>query len=807
MIYDTLAYDSDNETLAQYQERTKKLQNFSKEETTVKASTSNTTTSGVKRKRQDRGIKRNDKKKTKKAKSTLTPFKGFRTSDILRSKSSSGQKIKMMAITKLTKKISSIKAKKPKRNDETKSNSNEPRARKRLRYAEEKPKKKLKGKKSEAQADKEDLIEMKDKMKRISRYECELTTKFWTYMQENPNDEEILNLKREFQSMFGIATYSDGDDDDHEDIPKAYDTDDDDQHSDKKNEDKEGDEDENDEDQDRNDNEVTPASSDDDDQQSDDEDDDIEDSDGDQQIHNENDHNDDVKDKENEDDENDDAKDDSSNGGANEDGDDVMNTETGDNVAGNQVNKETKENVGGDQMNTNTTTKVGQNEDVQDDMMNIEAINNVRDDSERDENNDGVQDEMMNKGEEEKEIVDKYMVNTKVDTSMYHAPSHVEKETEINQPSTETPQKKTPDFEKMTKDQQQKPNIEHQTDINNQITVPSTSSSGPAKKWTNYVPKFQVLLPITYDEYMGQVCDELVGLVKSGKVDKNNSSYTYVNHLEDDKKLEQVQPSLHTNKDIKLEQVSTTLTKQVDGYDGPSFDLKISQESQPDLDTNDEKIAEQLQSKLPKEDDDFDKPTIDLKLSQEFGIILDKLGAKPVDDEGKPVKIHLVNPNNEIDDKNEEETPLVKRLRKPSVYNNSPYYKKIVEVLDMVKPIEVTISNRLFALEGEIHHPVFETKDGMQVSRILMETMIPNTCVALNVIDIWIFILNHEEWLKTKHKPKKVYCNVIHLKKEDFDEDADLEALYKIFEDNTNNTLKKCKIKNLKKVDLVWTLS
>ncbi|KAI3724062.1 hypothetical protein L2E82_35827 [Cichorium intybus] len=82
--------------------------------------------------------------------------------------------------------------------------------------------------------------------------------------------------------------------------------------------------------------------------------------------------------------------------------------------------------------------------------------------------------------------------------------------------------------------------------------------------------------------------------------------------------------------------------------------------------------------------------------------------------------------------------------------------------------------------------------------------MIPNTCVALNVIDIWIFILNHEELLKTKHKPKKVYCNVIHLKKEDFDEDADLEALYKIFEDNTNNTLKKCKIKNLKKVDLVF---
>ncbi|KAI3522066.1 hypothetical protein L1887_11544 [Cichorium endivia] len=124
---------------------------------------------------------------------------------------------------------------------------------------------------------------MKDKMKRISRYECELTTKFWICMQENPNDEEILNLKREFQSMFGIGTYSDGDDDNHEDIPKAYDTDDDDQHKDEENED-----DENDDDEDK---------------------------------------------------ENDDAKDDSSDGDANKDDDDVMNTETGDNVAGHQLNK------------------------------------------------------------------------------------------------------------------------------------------------------------------------------------------------------------------------------------------------------------------------------------------------------------------------------------------------------------------------------------------------------------------------------------------------------------------------------------
>ena len=95
-------------------------------------------------------------------------------------------------------------------------------------------------------------------------------------------------------------------------------------------------------------------------------------------------------------------------------------------------------------------------------------------------------------------------------------------------------------------------------------------------------------------------------------------------------------------------------------------------------------------------------PNFDLGISQEFGSVLNDIGAKPVDIKGKPVNVPLVNPDNEIDHDIEDETPLIKRLRNPSKYKVSPYYKKNVEVLDLIKPIELTISNRLFALDGDV---------------------------------------------------------------------------------------------------------
>ena len=156
--------DSDNETLAQHQLRLKNLKNFSKDEKTKKTSSSKTTTSGVKRKRQEKEIKQKAKKKTAKSMSTLTPFKGFRTSDIARKiRSSSGKRVKMMAHTKNSTKRTkrkdgtptNVKRKQSKRDDtnnnDSASTSPQPKEKKRLRYEQEKPKEQLKVKKSEAQ--------------------------------------------------------------------------------------------------------------------------------------------------------------------------------------------------------------------------------------------------------------------------------------------------------------------------------------------------------------------------------------------------------------------------------------------------------------------------------------------------------------------------------------------------------------------------------------------------------------------------------------------------------------------------------
>ncbi|KAL4590128.1 hypothetical protein LXL04_003048 [Taraxacum kok-saghyz] len=176
-----------------------------------------------------------------------------------------------------------------------------------------------------------------------------------------------------------------------------------------------------------------------------------------------------------------------------------------------------------------------------------------------------------------------------------------------------------------------------------------------------------------------------------------------------------------------------------------------------------------------KKDVKDEGPNFDLGISQEFGSVLNDIGAKPVDIEGKLVNVPLV----------------------------SPYYKKNVEVLDLIKPIELIISNRLFALDGDVHSTVFETEDGMNVSRVVMETLIPNTWIAVDLMNVWTMILNYEEGLKTRVNPKKVYFNVIVLEEKNFDENANLDELYKIFENKANDTLEMWKIKSLKKVNLI----
>ncbi|KAL4574995.1 hypothetical protein LXL04_021835 [Taraxacum kok-saghyz] len=526
----------------------------------------------------------------------------------------------------------------------------------------------------------EDLMDIRSKMRKICRYETELLETFWKYLDKDPQDEEILNLKEEYHIMFGKSNNSSSGEEDDGDDNRS---------DDDNNDEGDGNDDRSDDDADNNKS---------DDGNSNKGGDGI-DQEGDNAENNEDggdaDKNEDAGDAyKNEDagddDKNEDVGDaDKSNKGND---DDLLNTETRENVGGEAISSETRKTIGCESMETN--------------VVNTES-----------------------------EIIEDQTPKIPQPTS--HPVEELKKDSRLRDPRL-------------------KP-TNNATDLKNQMPSSSTTAASSKKILTKDEPKYTIFDDEPISEYMLQVCIELENIALSGKIDKNYKRYIYVNHGA-----------------VKTEQQKN--------------------------DINNKKIQVKLDTKDVKDEG----PNFDLGISQEFSSVLNDIGAKPVDTEGKPVNVPLVNPDNEIDHDIEDETPLIKRLRNPSKYKVSPYYKKNVEVLDVIKPIELTISNRLFALDGDVHSTVFETEDGINVSRVVMETLIPNTWIVVDLLNVWTMILNYEEGLKTRVNAKKVYFNVIVLEEKNFDKDANLDELYKIFEDKANDTLKMWKIKSLKKVNLVY---
>ncbi|KAL4566080.1 hypothetical protein LXL04_030190 [Taraxacum kok-saghyz] len=526
----------------------------------------------------------------------------------------------------------------------------------------------------------EDLMDIRSKMRKICRYEAELLDTFWKYLDKDPQDEEILNLKEEFHIMFGKTNNSSsGEEDNNDDNDDDKRDDDGDDNSGDDGDNNTSDDDNNDEGDGNEDESVNDADNNKSDDGNNNKGGDGIDQEGDNADKNEDggdaDKNEDAGDAH----KNEDAGDaDSSNKGND---DDLLNTETRENVGGEAVSSEPRKTIGGESMETN--------------VVNTES-----------------------------EIMEDQTPQTPQPTS--HPVEELKKDSRLRDPRL-------------------KP-TNNATDLKNQMPSSSTTAASSNKIFTKDELKYTIFDDEPISEYMLQVCIELENIALSGKIDKNDKRYIYVNHG-----AIKTERQKNDTKDVKDE--------------GPNFDLGIS---------------------------------------QEFGSVLNDIGAKPVDTEGKPVNVPLVNLDNEIDHDIEDETPLIKWLRNPSKYKVSLYYKKNVEVLDLIKPIELTISNRLFALDGDVHSIVFETEDGMNVSRVVLETLIPNTWIAVDLLNVWTMILNYEEGLKTRVNAKKVYFNVIVLEEKNFDKDANLDELYKIFEDKANETLKMWKIKSLKKVNLVY---
>ncbi|GKD01272.1 ulp1 protease family, C-terminal catalytic domain-containing protein, partial [Tanacetum coccineum] len=74
-----------------------------------------------------------------------------------------------------------------------------------------------------------------------------------------------------------------------------------------------------------------------------------------------------------------------------------------------------------------------------------------------------------------------------------------------------------------------------------------------------------------------------------------------------------------------------------------------------------------------------------------------------------------------------------------------------------VKRLEFVLGNSVFAMQGDTLETVFQTSTGRDVSsiRLNMETLAPTLWIYANVVDCWVAILNHEEFVKANPSPKR----------------------------------------------------
>ncbi|KAL4575467.1 hypothetical protein LXL04_022311 [Taraxacum kok-saghyz] len=130
-----------------------------------------------------------------------------------------------------------------------------------------------------------------------------------------------------------------------------------------------------------------------------------------------------------------------------------------------------------------------------------------------------------------------------------------------------------------------------------------------------------------------------------------------------------------------------------------------------------------------------------------------------------------------------DDIPLSKRFRRPSAYKCSPYYNKQVEALDLIKVIEVKVSQYLFSFRGDPNYPVWELPDGSCISRIVLESLMPDTWIAIDAINAWTIVLNYEEFVKAKDLPTMVYLSVYKVDESIMLPNADIMKGYKDFSD------------------------
>ncbi|XP_071695838.1 uncharacterized protein [Rutidosis leptorrhynchoides] len=133
----------------------------------------------------------------------------------------------------------------------------------------------------------------------------------------------------------------------------------------------------------------------------------------------------------------------------------------------------------------------------------------------------------------------------------------------------------------------------------------------------------------------------------------------------------------------------------------------------------------------------------------------------------------------------------------------SPYFGTVVDINTPLLRIEYQVSDCFFLGMRSAYDVVFEHSSGLQVVRVMVESLIPDLMVHVGVIDAWACILNHEEGLKTHGSKKKVFCDSGVLSNDMLENAMPYENKLATFTRNMDNVMSKTQMQ-LIEVEMVF---
>ncbi|GKC22263.1 hypothetical protein Tco_1024413 [Tanacetum coccineum] len=99
------------------------------------------------------------------------------------------------------------------------------------------------------------------------------------------------------------------------------------------------------------------------------------------------------------------------------------------------------------------------------------------------------------------------------------------------------------------------------------------------------------------------------------------------------------------------------------------------------------------------------------------------------------------------------------RIPKLSYAHKSPYYKRHVSIEEKLNNLESKVSSCIFAAVRELNEFIFKTNEGLEVYRVIFESLKPKCEIHAGIIDLWSGKLNEEERHRNPNSIFRLFCN------------------------------------------------